>query len=224
MLGLHSKYYTADNLAKIKCDEGKPACLKCITTGRTCDGYVPAPPRKSKKNAVIAGPTKTPEPERGLSLCQITASSSEMRALEYFCVKTAPGMGMHFDADFWKRFVIPASMAEPALRHAMVAVGIFAEKLENDGANKISLTVAPHSLPPLAPVRERGSSDGDLTALSNYNKSISLLTKLDQPMASNAMVYMTVLFMTFTGIRGEIARASTQTKATSVKTPMIRTA
>ncbi|RSL93548.1 hypothetical protein CEP52_013182 [Fusarium oligoseptatum] len=26
-------------IRKIKCDEGKPFCLKCVKTGRTCDGY-----------------------------------------------------------------------------------------------------------------------------------------------------------------------------------------
>jgi hypothetical protein len=206
MLGLHSKCNTADNLAKIKCDEGKPACLKCTTTGRTCDGYVPAPSKKGKRSAILATPTKkTPEPERGLALWPITASLSEMRALEYFCVKTAPGMGMHFDADFWKRFVIPASMAEPALRHAMVAVGIFAEKLENDGANKTSLTVAPRSIPPLAPVRRPGSSDDDLTALSNYNKSIGLLTKLVSSSAQSTHVVLLacVLFICVEFLRGD---------------------
>lgn len=128
-----------------------------------------------------------------------------MRALEYFCVKTAPGMGMHFDADFWKRFVIPASMAEPALRHAMVAVGIFAERLEYDGVNKTSLAVAPHSIPPLAPVRRRGSSDSDLTALSNYNKSIGLLTKIVSSSAQTTDVVLLacVLFVCVEFLRGD---------------------
>jgi hypothetical protein len=114
-------------------------------------------------------------------------------------------MGMHFDADFWKRFVIPASMAEPALRHAMVAVGIFAEKLENDGASKTGLSVAPHSLPQLAPVRRRGSGDGDLTALSNYNKSIGLLTKLVSSSAQNTDVVLLacVLFICVEFLRGD---------------------
>ena len=146
---------------------------------------------------------------RGLALCPITASSSEVRALEYFCVKTAPGMGMHFDADFWKRFVIPASMAEPALRHAMVAVGIFAEQLETNGVNNINRAhtraVAPHSLPTPAPVRRRGPSDGDLMALSSYNKSIGLLTKLVSSSAQSTDVVLLacVLFVCVEFLRGD---------------------
>lgn len=130
-----------------------------------------------------------------------------MRALEYFCVKTAPHLGMHFDADFWKRLVIPASMTEPALRHAMVAVGIFAEKLEDHGVNKVALAhtqaVEPHYSSTLAPIRWRGSKDADLVALSNYNKSIGLLTKL---VASSAQTTDTVLLACVLFVCVEILR------------------
>ena len=132
-----------------------------------------------------------------------------MRALEYFCVKTAPGMGMHFEADFWKRFAIPASMAEPALRHAMVAVGHFAEQLETRGVNKISpahtKAVAPRFLPPLAPDRRQGSSDGDLMALASYNKSIGLLTKLvsSSSQTTDIVLLACVLFVCVEFLRGD---------------------
>lgn len=26
-------------IRKVKCDEGRPACERCVTTGRVCDGY-----------------------------------------------------------------------------------------------------------------------------------------------------------------------------------------
>ncbi|KAJ3492653.1 hypothetical protein NLG97_g5246 [Lecanicillium saksenae] len=35
-------------IRRVKCDEGRPACKKCISTGRTCDGYeTPAAPSGS---------------------------------------------------------------------------------------------------------------------------------------------------------------------------------
>lgn len=89
-------------------------------------------------------------------------------------------MGMHFDAEFWNRFVIPASVAEPALRHAMVAVGIFAEQLE-DAKNDIPARIHGSGLqlgPRSISVARRKSDDSDLVALTNYNKSIGMLTKL----------------------------------------------
>jgi hypothetical protein len=120
-------------------------------------------------------------------LFPIKASSRELRALEYFCVKTAPNMGMHFDADFWKRFVVPASMAEPALRHAMVAVGIFAQQRE-------------------IPLDVKTAVDGTaIVALSNYNKSIGLLTKLvsSSPKSTDVVLLACILFICVELLRGD---------------------
>jgi hypothetical protein len=131
-----------------------------------------------------------------------------MRALEFFCLKTAPNLGMHFDADFWKRFVVPASMTEPALRHAMVAVGIFAEQLETHGINKITLAhtkaVASGPIPVLVSVRGQ-DSDGNLVALSNYNKSIGLLTKLvaSSTQTTDVVLLACVLFVCVEFLRGD---------------------
>jgi len=30
----------------VKCDEQKPRCQRCVSTGRQCDGYVPIPPKQ----------------------------------------------------------------------------------------------------------------------------------------------------------------------------------
>lgn len=37
---------------KVKCDEAKPCCERCTSTGRTCDGYkVPPPPKKRARQS-----------------------------------------------------------------------------------------------------------------------------------------------------------------------------
>jgi hypothetical protein len=96
-------------------------------------------------------------------------------------------MGMHFDAGFWKRFVVPASMAEPALRHAMVAVGIFAQQRE-------------------IPLDVKTAVDGTaIEALSNYNKSIGLLTKLvsSSPKSTDVVLLACILFICVELLRGD---------------------
>jgi hypothetical protein len=209
MVGFSSQCHTADNLAKIKCDESKPNCVKCSSTGRTCDGYASSPSTKRRSQIVLASSDQASTPKQGLPLFSTTASSGEMRALEYFCVKMATNLGMHFDADFWRRLIIPASMAEPALRHAMVAVGIFAEQLESYGVDRITLAhtqaATPRSTPTLAHVRRRGSHNGDFTALSNYHKSIGLLTKPVSPTAQTTDVILLacILFVCVELLRGD---------------------
>lgn len=43
----HLTYTLKYRIRRVKCDEQKPACLRCTSTGRTCDGYGgPVPPRK----------------------------------------------------------------------------------------------------------------------------------------------------------------------------------
>jgi hypothetical protein len=199
---------TSYHLTQIKCDETKPCCLKCTTTGRKCDGYVLPPPRKARNQVTIVSSAQSqlPDPTKGLALVPITASSSELRALEYFCVKTAPNMGMHFDADFWKRFVVPASMAEPALRHAMVAVGIFAQQraVPNDEGPAVWWPDVP-STSVSVPVRKRAPDGNSIVALSNYNKSIGLLTKLasSSPGSNDVVLLACVLFICVELLRGD---------------------
>lgn len=118
-------------------------------------------------------------------------------------------MGMHFDADFWNRFVIPASMAEPALRHAMVAVGIFAEQREIPHDDKTAIwwveTTGDYSVSASVPVRRRGPDDNALVALSNYNKSISLLTKLvsSSHNTTDVVLLTCILFICVELLRGD---------------------
>ncbi|KAH8680938.1 hypothetical protein BX600DRAFT_7855 [Xylariales sp. PMI_506] len=38
-------------IRRVKCDERKPACLRCTSTGRTCDGYEDPSVKKKKKEA-----------------------------------------------------------------------------------------------------------------------------------------------------------------------------
>jgi hypothetical protein len=109
-------------------------------------------------------------------------------------------MGMHFDADFWKRFVVPASMAEPALRHAMVAVGIFAQQRE-------------------IPLDVKTAVDGTaIVALSNYNKSIGLLTKLvsSSPKSTDVVLLACILFICVELLRGDdVSRTQNPTSTAS---------
>jgi hypothetical protein len=202
---------TTNHNTQIKCDELKPACLKCTSTGRKCDGYVPPPPRRSRNQNALVETQSSMVPTKGLPLFPTTASSSEMRALEYFCVRTAPNMGMHFDADFWKSFMIPASMAEPALRHAMVAVGIFAARREVFGYSETAVLRTQSdldSLPISFPSRGRTSDGDDVVALSSYNKSVSLLTKLvPSSRAIDVVLLACILFVCVEILRDDDAAA-----------------
>ncbi|KAK3312252.1 C6 zinc finger protein [Apodospora peruviana] len=101
-------------IRRVKCDEAKPSCKKCTTTGRTCDGYTSQP---------YATPLSS-----GLRL---HVSESEFRALDFFFHRNiASAITSNLDTElFWTHTVQQASQREPAVRHAVAAISSLYECL-----------------------------------------------------------------------------------------------
>ncbi|KAI5919640.1 hypothetical protein F4810DRAFT_686400 [Camillea tinctor] len=117
-------------IRKVKCDEGKPACHRCVSTGRKCDGY-----------AAAATPALRWHRPRS-HLAGVGA-----RSLQFFWEVAAPGMSGPTDPYFWTRLVLQFGSFEPAVRHALVAVSALYERLllrgvaveEKDGGGSVAL-------------------------------------------------------------------------------------
>ncbi|KAM0420411.1 hypothetical protein ACHAPT_011832 [Fusarium lateritium] len=104
-------------IRKVKCDESKPHCLRCIKTGRKCDGY-----RQS--------PNSSPEP-LSLSPAPGFGSPAETRAFDYYRSRTCKILSGPFDAGFWGGLVIKMSATEPAVRHAILAISNLHEAVDS---------------------------------------------------------------------------------------------
>ncbi|PWY77255.1 hypothetical protein BO94DRAFT_568240 [Aspergillus sclerotioniger CBS 115572] len=113
-------------IRRIKCDEQKPLCLRCTSTGRRCDGYMPMP-----YSLRIAK-----------QLAQMTAfvTPAEARALEFFFRKSAGHLAGYFGVSFWTRTVLQLSLTEPTIRHAIAAIGLL---YEAEGTSAALMTVGP---------------------------------------------------------------------------------
>jgi Fungal specific transcription factor domain/Fungal Zn(2)-Cys(6) binuclear cluster domain len=110
-------------IRKVKCDEGRPACHRCVSTGRVCDGY-----------GVWGGggnATQSQHPERpndsDLSIPSGIVSTSvvsieELNCLEWFIRRTAIKLPGAFPSAFWSTLVVQASSNEPAVLHAALAL------------------------------------------------------------------------------------------------------
>ncbi|TPX16967.1 uncharacterized protein E0L32_003529 [Thyridium curvatum] len=99
-------------IRKIKCDESRPACVKCTSTGRACDGYAPA----CAAQTIVA-------PWNVISVTpSLHVRDSEARPLEYFHRVVAPAISGHLDADFWTKLVWQAGADVAAVRHATIAI------------------------------------------------------------------------------------------------------
>ncbi|KAJ5358675.1 uncharacterized protein N7496_011088 [Penicillium cataractarum] len=100
---------------RVKCDEGKPACSRCLRTGRTCDGY------ESSKPLVMV--------PRALAPAPAVESPMEARALELFFHKSAKQLAGSFESAFFQGSVAQSSLVEPTIRHAIAAIAVLHEEM-----------------------------------------------------------------------------------------------
>lgn len=108
---------------RVKCDELKPRCDRCVKAGRQCAGYAEAQP----KNRQAAGRPLVfisyMVPDDSISLLP-GVSSREKRALEFFKQHT---LLETFATPDWPEHLLRASNHEDAVRHAIVALGALHE-------------------------------------------------------------------------------------------------
>lgn len=139
---------------KVKCDEGKPHCNRCIHTGRKCDGY-----NVSKQTPGLLW-------HRPRQLFQSVDGAGESRALQFFCEKTAQFLSGATDPYFWTHLVMQFSNFEPAVRHSVVAISSLYEQFHIDEAAHSGVELRNNSL-----------------ALQHYNAAIRELKTTDnQPL------------------------------------------
>ncbi|KAL1897572.1 hypothetical protein Sste5346_003875 [Sporothrix stenoceras] len=130
-------------LRKVKCDEGRPACSRCVSTGRTCEGYgiwgggnKGAPPNSvsavtpaalmmamgRRQRQAAQSPPWQSIPPQVLNGTVAPLSSQECHWLDWFRWRTAVKMRGAFSMAFWDVLVIRASLEEPAVLHAALAL------------------------------------------------------------------------------------------------------
>ena len=105
----------ATRVRHLKCDESKPSCYRCSSTGRICDGY---------SSAVKISCSIQPGPRR---------SKKENRYFELFQHNTILGlMGFDHRSTFWSYMVLQFSQSSPAVLHAALALSALQEHLDRD--------------------------------------------------------------------------------------------
>ncbi|KAK4220857.1 hypothetical protein QBC38DRAFT_550407 [Podospora fimiseda] len=114
---------------KVKCDEAKPHCQRCTTTGRKCNGYQSSAAAGTQKRAI----TILSSHPSGLF-----QSDAERRSFSFFQTRAGKLLGGHFNQSFWSRQVMQAAIHYPAIRHLVIALGSAYENLETGNPSKRS--------------------------------------------------------------------------------------
>ncbi|KAK4159533.1 hypothetical protein QBC43DRAFT_247311, partial [Cladorrhinum sp. PSN259] len=124
-------------IRRVKCDESKPLCDRCASTGRRCDGYSSQLSSRALASAVkslhIVGPASR---VLGLGVGggggqpSVPASQAESLCFDFFRVCTAAMTSSVFPAPFWSSEVMKLAHCEPAVWKSVVAVGALHRRWE----------------------------------------------------------------------------------------------
>ncbi|KAF9874190.1 C6 zinc finger domain protein [Colletotrichum karsti] len=160
-------------IRRVKCDEARPACNRCVSTGRKCDGYV-APPNGTYSWAQLLRVCPPPPPSQ-------SASEPELRAMSFFRTVVAPVIAGPLDGYFWTHLATQLSHQELAAKHAVLAISSLYEKFKENPMDRL--------------VPEK-----NLFAVSNYNEAIRHLRTTDNP---ETVLFVCILFVCIDMLRGE---------------------
>ncbi|KAI1380068.1 hypothetical protein F4677DRAFT_408475 [Hypoxylon crocopeplum] len=112
-------------IRKVKCDETRPVCRRCSSTGRTCDGYELQPmevlevARSTERRLCAKDLSDFRSLDGSLSL-----SAAEARGFDFFRRNTSREIPGFRKSDLWDRLILQLCHSEVAIRHAAVAVGV----------------------------------------------------------------------------------------------------
>ncbi|KAF2843634.1 hypothetical protein M501DRAFT_985734 [Patellaria atrata CBS 101060] len=131
-------------IRRIKCDEAKPSCLKCTSTGRVCEGYIDGPlprkPRSPEPSAVTRprdGSFRPIVPSTSATLHRPTSQIGfdhplELRSLDFFRTRTMPSATEFFHSELWSQWVLQLCHSEPAIKHGILAISALHERYERE--------------------------------------------------------------------------------------------
>ncbi|PMD33314.1 hypothetical protein L207DRAFT_547973 [Hyaloscypha variabilis F] len=127
-------------IRKVKCDENKPFCQKCVNTGRTCDGYE-SPFRfftSQPINNVHVGGIKSDFGLRPIQPTFIEITPKDIDLLNR-CFSTKTLFDVKLGCDEEAREVLQASLTDPHIRHAVSSLRALREDLETSGDGPASV-------------------------------------------------------------------------------------
>jgi hypothetical protein len=106
---------------KLKCDEAKPNCDRCVKSGRICLGYTSSPPFRHGDSS--------PDSLDRLQLPRLplspAATDEESELLRFFSQHAASGLAGILDAEFWTSTLPQLSSSWQSVRFSLLSISAF---------------------------------------------------------------------------------------------------
>ncbi|VUC25521.1 unnamed protein product [Clonostachys rosea] len=125
-----------NRIRRVKCDETKPLCTRCQSSGRQCDGYLPENVLMSRQELVEAARNLRTVVPMSQALTQRPPSPvsfkqpADVPYFDAFRHATVPGTSFFFPSSFWQHTVTQMAHSEPAIWNATVALGALHQRSE----------------------------------------------------------------------------------------------
>ncbi|KAK0627859.1 hypothetical protein B0T14DRAFT_145713 [Immersiella caudata] len=157
-------------IRRVKCDETRPFCQRCTSTGRTCEGYpvlLPTPPRPSSESHRLAPGTASTFTSLTLHRLSwgVLDDDAERRIFGYMRKRAIYDVSGYFESDLWDRLILRVSHTEPAVRHALLGFSSLCETYEEASRGRGCA----------AAVGDEHAHQVQF-AMRQYNKAVGLLT------------------------------------------------
>ncbi|KAG4440086.1 hypothetical protein IFR05_004429 [Cadophora sp. M221] len=207
-------------LRRVKCDEGKPSCNRCVKFGVDCDGYRPPPkpwpePKTAQKREILPNSQQIQTamrsgmalPSSGALANSPFASIEEHQYFELFCVRTGYDIFPTFDSGCTRLRLLESCHFNPAIRHAIVALGALDKTAEMvQSFEKMSLT----------PVeRDAVANEHHQNALRQYVKAVKYMAAdaAEKKLDLRTMLLTCLLILAFESWTGNMDLAVNQVHA-----------
>ncbi|OLN80978.1 Transcriptional regulatory protein moc3-like protein 12 [Colletotrichum chlorophyti] len=113
---------TTCKIRRVKCDEARPFCTRCLSTGRKCDGYV-APPTINYSWAQLLRACPPQNVHSAIAQPNIDgAAAAAERAMNFYQRVAGPAFAGSLNKYFWNSVVLQVSNQEPVASHAVLAL------------------------------------------------------------------------------------------------------
>ncbi|KUJ15389.1 uncharacterized protein LY89DRAFT_619298 [Mollisia scopiformis] len=115
----------------VKCDETKPACLRCLNFWGRCEGYA-APKKRARPRQALSFiersrpllPRSSANPARDTLITTAPfKTADEHQGFQSFVTHTVPQLPGVFSSSLWSKIILQASNSEPFVRDTLSAIG-----------------------------------------------------------------------------------------------------
>ncbi|OAP58690.1 hypothetical protein AYL99_07780 [Fonsecaea erecta] len=206
---------------RVKCDEEKPECRRCLHTGRTCEGYLDlGPDPGSRLDSAVRRQQQQHLPLEPASIStysipfKVPGSQADRQLLHYFCCQAAWDLSRCADPALWTQLVLQRASQQSVVRNALVALSalhkdyLCGEVVGIDHYHSESMTVtdtpdADDNTPPRVMLSRNHRTVGMITRC--HRQLRKYLSRVD---ASPAVALVcSVIFYAFESLLGESQQA-----------------